>query len=793
MPQPWQDTSLSAEARAAALLSSMTLEEKLAQLSSVWPGSETEEGEDVAPLQHELSEAVDLDGLLPHGIGQLTRPFGTSPVEPAEGAAALARLQTRIAAGNRFGIPALAHEECLTGVFAWRATVFPTPLAWGASFDPALVGRAAELIGGSLASAGIHQGLAPVLDVVRDPRWGRTEESIGEDPYLVGTIGTAYVRGLESTGIVATLKHFAGYSASRGGRNHAPVSIGPRELADVVLPPFEMAVRDGGARSVMHAYNDIDGVPSAANPWLLTELLRDTWGFTGTVVADYFGVSFLELAHRVADTRGGAAGLALAAGVDVELPSVRCFGAPLRDAVRAGEVDESLVDRAALRVLRQKCELGLLDPDWSATPPALAGTADSVDFDPPAMRAVARELAEESVVLLANDGGVLPLAPDARIAVVGPLADDPAAMLGCYTFPRHVGVEHPELPLGVEVPTLFAALRGELPGARITHAEGCAAPGPAGSAGDAGGAVSAGAAALTAESRLAQAARTAADADVCVAVLGDRSGLFGRGTSGEGCDADDLELPGDQGALLDTLLATGTPVVLVLFTGRPYALGRWSGLLAAAVQAFFPGEEGGPAVAGVLSGRVNPSGRLPVSVPYAPGGQPWTYAQPPLGLRGDASSIDPTPLFAFGHGLSYTTFAWERPEADATDVPTDGETTVRLTVRNTGDRAGTEVVQLYLHDPVARIARPVSRLIGYARVPLRPGESAEVHFAFHADLASYPLRADGTRVVEPGALELRLASSSADSDVRHTIPLALTGPERTVDHRRRLVCEARVK
>ncbi|MFE5125630.1 glycoside hydrolase family 3 N-terminal domain-containing protein [Streptomyces sp. NPDC056669] len=803
MPQPWQDTSLSAEDRAAALLSSMTLEEKLAQLVGVWPGSEAEEGEDVAPLQHEVSETVDLDGLLPHGVGQLTRPFGTAPVEPAEGAAALARLQTRIAAGNRFGIPALAHEECLTGFFAWRATVFPTPLAWGASFDPALVGRAAELIGGSLRSAGIHQGLAPVLDVVRDARWGRTEESIGEDPYLVATIGTAYVHGLESAGIVATLKHFAGYSASRGGRNHAPVSIGPRELADVILPPFELAVRDGGARSVMHSYNDIDGVPSAANPWLLTELLRDTWGFTGTVVADYFGVSFLELAHRVAATRGDAAGLALSAGVDVELPAVRCFGTPLRDAVRAGEVDEALVDRAALRVLRQKCELGLLDADWSPTPSALAEPAESpapsgpvgpgLDLDPPGMRAVARELAEESVVLLADDGDMLPLAPDARIAVVGPLADDPAAMLGCYTFPRHVGVEHPELPLGIDVPTLFAALRAELPGARVTHAEGCAAPGPAGFAGDPGAVASAGAAALTAESRLAQAARTAADADVCVAVLGDRSGLFGRGTSGEGCDAADLELPGDQGALLDTLVATGTPVVLVLFTGRPYALGRWSRLLAAAVQAFFPGEEGGPAVAGVLSGRVNPSGRLPVSVPYASGGQPWTYAQPPLGLRGDASSIDPTPLFPFGHGLSYTSFAWERPEADAAEVPTDGETTVRLTVRNTGDRAGTEVVQLYLHDPVARIARPVSLLIGYARVPLRPGETAEVHFAFHADLASYPLRADGTRVVEPGALELRLASSSADSGVRHTVPLTLTGPERTVDHRRRMVCEARVK
>lgn len=789
MPHPWQDTSLPAEDRADDLLSHMTLEEKLAQLYSVWPGSEAEEGEDVAPLQHEVAEAVDLDDLLPHGLGQLTRPFGTAPVDPAEGAAALARTQARVTAANRFGIPALVHEECLTGFTAWRATVFPTPLAWGASFDPALVERAARQIGGSMRSVGIHQGLSPVLDVVRDARWGRTEESIGEDPYLVATVGTAYVRGLESAGIVATLKHFAGYSASRGARNHAPASMGPRELAEVILPPFEMALRDGGARSVMHSYNDLDGVPSAANPWLLTELLRERWGFTGTVVADYFGVSFLELAHRVADSPARAAALALAAGVDVELPAVRCYGTPLRDAVRAGEVPEALVDRAARRVLTQKCELGLLDPGWSPEPTALA--TSPVDLDPPAMRAVARQLAEESVVLLANDGDVLPLAPDARIAVVGPLADDPAAMLGCYTFPRHVGIEHPDLPMGVEVPTLLAALRAELPEARISHAEGCAAPGPAPAA--PAGSGSAGAAALTAESRLAQAARMAADAEVCVAVLGDRSGLFGRGTSGEGCDAADLELPGDQGALLDTLLATGTPVVLVLLTGRPYALGRWSGLLAAVVQAFFPGEEGGPAVAGVLGGRVGPSGRLPVSVPYAPGGQPWTYLQPPLGHLNDASTVDPTPLFPFGHGLTYTSFAWERPGTDAAEVPTDGETTVRLTVRNTGDRAGTEVVQLYLHDPVARTARPVARLVGYTRVPLGPGESAEVHFTFHADLAAYPVDHEGTRIVEPGALELRLASSSADADVRHTVPLTLTGPERRVDHRRRLVCEARVK
>ncbi|MFD8384774.1 glycoside hydrolase family 3 N-terminal domain-containing protein [Streptomyces sp. NPDC059679] len=786
MPHPWQNTSLPAEDRAADLLSRMTLEEKLAQLAGVWPGSESTEGEDVAPLQHQVNEEVDLDALLPHGLGQLTRPFGTAPVDPGEGAAALARTQARVAAGNRFGIPAVAHEECLTGFFAWGATVFPTPLAWGATFDPALVGRAAELIGASMRAVGIHQGLSPVLDVVRDPRWGRTEESIGEDPYLVGTIGTAYVRGLQSAGIIATLKHFAGYSASRGARNHAPVSIGPRELADVILPPFEMALRDGGARSVMHSYNDLDGVPSAANRYLLTDLLRERWGFTGTIVSDYFGLSFLELHHRVADTPARAAALALEAGVDVELPAVRCFATPLRDAVRAGEVPESLVDAAALRVLRQKCELGLLDPDWSATPPALPQV---VDLDPPVMREVARQLAEESVVLLANEREALPLAPGTRIAVVGPLADDPAAMLGCYTFPRHVGVEHPDLPLGIDVPTVLAALRAELPDAALTHAEGCAPPGPAAAPPGA----TATSAAVAAESRLARASRVAADADVCVAVLGDRSGLFGRGTSGEGCDAADLELPGEQGALLDTLLATGTPVVLVLLTGRPYALGRWSGLLAAAVQAFFPGEEGGPAVAAVLSGRVNPSGRLPVSVPYTTGGQPWTYLQPPLGLRGEASNVDPTPLHAFGHGLSYTSFSWERPEADAATLATDGETTLRLTVRNTGERPGTEVVQLYLHQPVARTVRPVTRLIGYTRVPLAPGESAEVHFTFHADLASYPGAPDGGRIVGPGPLELRLAASSADADVRHTVPLTLTGPERAVDHRRRLVCEVEVK
>jgi beta-xylosidase len=541
------------------------------------------------------------------------------------------------------------------------------------------------------------------------------------------------------------------------------VRAGVRELADVILPPFEMALREGGARSVMAAYNETDGVPASADPALLTELLRRDWGFTGTVVADYFGIAFLETLHRVAGSPAEAAHAALAAGIDVELPTVKCYGRPLLEAVREGRVPEELVDRAARRVLLQKCELGLLDADWDPEPKG------PIDLDSTANRALARRLAEESVVLLDNPDGLLPLAPDARIAVVGPRAADALAMLGCYSFPSHVLTHHPEVPMGIEIPTVLQALRDELPDAKVTFAEGCDTSDP-----DTSG--------------FEEAVARASEADVCVAVLGDRAGLFGRGTSGEGCDVTDLRLPGVQGELLDQLIATGVPVVLVLLTGRPYALGRWHGRLGAVVQAFFPGEEGGPAVAGALSGRVNPSGRLPVSVPHVPGGQPWTYLQPPLGLAGEVSNLDPTPLYAFGHGRSYTTFAWESDAAEA-EIGTDGSYEMTVTVRNTGDRAGAEVVQLYLHDPVASVTRPDVRLIGYRRVELEPGEASRVTFRFHADLSSFTDRA-GRRVVEPGVLELRLAASSAD--VRHTARLELTGPVRESGPDRRLLCETEV-
>jgi beta-xylosidase len=760
---PWRDPALPATARVDDLLARMTLEEKTAQLYGVWVGAATD-GDGVAPLQREMTSDYDWDELITHGLGQLTRSFGTAPVDPELGAQALARAQRRIAAAGRFGIPAVAHEECLAGFTAWGATAYPVPLAWGASFDPGLVEEMARHIGADLRSAGVHQGLAPVLDVVRDPRWGRVEETIGEDPYLVGTIGAAYVRGLESAGVVATLKHFAGYASSVGARNLAPVRAGVREFADVTLPPFEMALREGGARSVMAAYNETDGVPASADPRLLTELLRDDWEFTGTVVADYFGIGFLETLHRVAGSPAQAAHAALEAGIDVELPTLKCYGKPLVEAVRAGEIPEALVDRAARRVLLQKAELGLLDEEWSPEP------TQPINLDSAANRALARQLAEESVVLLDNPDGLLPLTPDARIAVVGPRAADALAMLGCYSFPSHVGTHHPEVPMGIEIPTLLESLRAELPDAKVTFAEGCDVSDP-----DTSG--------------FEEAVARASEADVCVAVLGDRAGLFGRGTSGEGCDVADLQLPGVQADLLDALVSTGVPVILVLLTGRPYALGRWQGQLGAVVQAFFPGEEGGPAVAGVLSGRVNPSGRLPVSVPHAPGGQPWTYLQPPLGLADEVSNLDPTPLYPFGHGRSYTTFEWKPAESRELEIDTAGSYDLTLTVRNTGDRTGTEVVQLYLHDPVASVTRPDVRLIAYQRLELPPGESTRLTFHFHADLSAFTDRS-GRRVVEPGALELRLAASS--TDVRHTARLNLTGPVRVLGTDRRLLCETEV-
>ncbi|WP_402468753.1 beta-xylosidase/alpha-l-arabinosidase [Isoptericola aurantiacus] len=733
--------------RVAALHARMTLPEKIAQLVGYWLD---QGGDVVAPMQDEMAAGQAggerLGEITRHGIGHYTRVYGTRPVDPAERARWLWDEQRRLRTETRLGIPALVHEECLTGLAAWQAATFPTPLAWGASFDPALVAEMGGAIGESMRSLGIHQGLAPVLDVVRDPRWGRVDECIGEDPYLVGTVGTAYVRGLQDAGVHATLKHFVGYSGSRAGRNHAPVSVGPREIADVFLPPFEMAVRDGGVRAVMASYNEIDGIPQHASEEHLTGVLREDWGFDGVVVADYFGVAFLQVMQAVAADRADAAAQALAAGLDIELPTGDAFAGPLLEAVEDGRVDEALVDRAVLRALTQKEELGLLDDDaFADEPPAV------VDLDSPRHRALARRLAEESVVLLSNDG-VLPLSgwtrPPARVAVVGPNAHRADALMGCYSFANHVLAHHPEHPLGFEIPTVFEALGGAFAdvGAAqpaLVHARGCDVEGE-----DTSG--------------FAEAVAAASSADVAIVVVGDQAGLFGRGTVGEGNDTESLDLPGAQRGLVEAVTATGTPVVMVVVSGRPYAIDwaldgdRGPG---AVVQAFFPGEEGGTAVAGVVAGGVNPSGRLPVSLPRGAGAQPYSYLHPVLGGPSDVTSTDSTPLRPFGFGMSYTRFEYTGLTVEGS-AATDGTFLASVRVTNAGGVAGADVVQLYGRDVVGSVTRPVAQLLAYERVALAAGESAVVTFTVPAARFAFSDRSM-RRVVEPGDVEVWVGSHAA--------------------------------
>jgi beta-glucosidase len=756
----WNDPALPASVRARALLDAMTEAEKVAQLGSTWPGHD--ESGDVAPMQDTFRGAESFEEAIVDGLGHLTRVFGTAPVDPEAGRKRLAEFQERVTAANRFGVPAIAHEECLTGFTTWQATVYPTPLAWAATFNPALVHRMAAAIGSDMATVGVHQGLSPVVDVVRDYRWGRVEETLGEDPYLVSELGLSYVQGLQSAGVVATLKHFAGYSASRAARNHAPAAVGPRELADLILVPFEKAVVKGRVGSVMNAYNDIDGVPCGASEELLTRLLRESWGFEGTVVSDYWAIAFLASLHHVAADIPDAARAALRAGIDVELPHTTAYGEPLLD----DAISADLVDRAVLRVLTQKAELGLLDPDWNP-----GQYTASTDFDSARNRSIARELAEESVVLLDNSSDLLPLAGARSVAVIGPAADDVRCLFGCYSFPNHVLPHHPDTPLGVEAPTVLDAFRREFPDAEVRHETGCQVIGDD-------------------RSGIAAAVAAAAAADVTVLVVGDRSGMFGHGSSGEGCDVSVLTLPGVQDELVEAVLDAANQAVLVVLSGRPYAVGRHVGRAGATVQAFFPGEEGAAAIAGVLSGRINPSGHLPVQIPGDEAGQPGTYLAPPLALKSDGvSNIDPTPAFPFGHGLSYTTFEIESASVDEAVVSVDATITLRARVSNTGERAGTFVPQLYLTDPVASVTRPVRQLIAFTRVDLAAGETRVVEFEVHTDMAGFTGR-DLRRRVEPGDLTLTVARSAGDRGI--PVQVTLQGDERIVDSTRTMTTPVRV-
>jgi beta-xylosidase len=776
--------------RARQLVRKMTVKEKVAQLFSVWLTIE-EDGSFTFRKAHDgfiEESSADPGSVLRNGIGQITRPLGTRPVEARSCVRGLNRIQKYLVERTRLKIPALAHEECLPGLMAKGATLFPAAINYGSMWDEELMREVAAAIGSELHGVGARQGLAPVADVSRDVRWGRTEETFGEDPYLAGCMAAAYVAGLqgESRRVLATLKHFAGHSFSEGGRNHAPVRIGERELNDVFLLPFEMAVKLAGAGSVMPAYHDIDGEPCSSSRRYLTQILRERWGFDGLIVSDYEAVRLLYAHHGVARDRAEAAALALEAGMDVELPGFTCFGSGVEEALSRGILKMSTVDAAVTRVLVEKSRLGLFENPYA--------DEGAISLNSSEHRKVAAEAAARSIVLLRNDG-VLPLPDEGTTALIGPLADDQLALFCGYSFPVHLIRAQRLMDADTRYArTLREALESRASDGKILHSQGCQIfsermleppvfPGDLGAErGQRESTIS------RDESGLADAVAVAAEADRVILCVGDLSGLFLTGTVGEGSDASSLTLPGVQQKLVDAVLSLGKPTVIVLLNGRPYNLGEAFSKAGAVVEAWFPGQEGADALAGILYGDINPGGRLPVSFPRSAGAMPYFYNHK---LKSAGSPVQPEfgAVYPFGYGLSYTSFEYSEFAVSSGQVAADGEIEVSCTVRNTGERAGDEVVQLYAHDMIATLVRPVKELKGFKRLTLEPGEGKRVSFTLPVDLLSFT-GSGTTRVVEPGEFELMIGRSSAEILFRSTVEV--TGKLRELPAMWRMRTEVRV-
>ncbi len=769
----YRDPHASLEERVEDLLQRMTLDEKLAQLGCVWSTSFVSAG------------TFDVDVIaekMPHGVGQITRIGASTGLHPHESAIFMNAIQRVAIERTRLGIPVIVHEES-TGGFCHRdATVFPQGIGLAASWDPDLVERVAGVIRAQMLAVGAREALAPVLDVARDPRWGRVEESYGENPVLSGIIGSAYIRGLQTDnlahGVAATGKHFLGYALSEGGRNWAPVQLGPRELREVYAEPFSAAIREAGLATIMNSYASVDGLPCAASPAILTDLLRDELGFDGVVVADYSSVATLVSYHRVAATSGDAARLALLAGLDMELPAIDCYGEPLKAEIEAGRLSLEVIDTSVRRVLQLKFRLGLFEH------PYVDAEAADVSFQTPEQRTLARKAVAESVILLTNDG-ILPLAPTLkRIALIGPGADDQRLLQGDYHYPSHLEMIYASAQnldiTGLFVPqasgayapgpyftphvTPLAGLRAALAeDVEIHYAKGCEVLGDD-------------------RSGFAEAVQAVDKAEVAIIVVAGKSGLLRPVTVGEGNDATSLELTGVQQELIATLTGRGTPTIVIVLSGRVHTLAPLAERANALLQVFPPGEEGGNGLADILTGKVNPSGRLPVSIPRSVGQIP-NYSGPRAGgdraeFFGDYINSPTSPLFAFGHGLSYTTFAYRDLTVQASS--TVDPIVLSFTVQNSGERAGDDVVQLYCRDEVASVARPGRILLGFTRLTLAPGQTRQITFTVHPSrLAFYDPRM--RFVTEPGAFTFSIGPSSAEIRLEQIV--TLTGE--TAEYRQR--------
>ena len=650
----YKDSSRLIADRVEDVLSRMTMEEKLAQLVGIPTGHFMTRGK---------FSAAKAKKLLANGVGQITR-VGAAPdgLSTRQCAQFIADLQKHIVGHTRLGIPAMVHEECLSGFTARGATTFPQAIGLAGTWDPDLMQEITTVIRKQVRAIGATQGLSPVLDVLRDPRWGRTEETLGEDPYLVARMGVAYVRGLQgddlTQGLVATPKHFAAHGFPEGGRNCAPVHVGEREFREVFLFPFEAAVKIGHARSVMNAYHVRDGVPAACDRKLLTGILREEWGFEGFVFSDYGSITMLHTLHGVAASRKEAGVKALEAGIDIELPRADCYGAPLRAALREGSISQETINTAVRRILQAKFELGLFER------PHVDPRKAPRSLDTPAARRLAKIAAQKSITLLTNRGA-LPLAKTVKsIAVVGPNADSVQALYGDYSYTNHVPA-----PNDLVSVTALAGIKRKARRAKVIHAKGCERCG-----GDRSG--------------FDEAIAAAQRCDVVIAVMGEKSGFYSDNISGENCDRADLRLPGVQEELVLALAGSRTPVILVLMNGRPLALGAVARKCAAIVEAWLPGEEGGNALADILFGDVNPSGKLPLSFPAQVGQVPMHYYRRPSGFwhyvdtdKFPAGKIPAAPAYPFGHGLSYTTFRYTALSITPRKCGPTGTVTVKCRVR----------------------------------------------------------------------------------------------------------------
>ncbi len=760
----YKDPSASSESRVEDLLARMTLEEKVAQMMSIWDAKS-----DVFDAKLEFDPAK-MAQRFPNGVGQFARPSdATGPASPrvipgrdVRGTIRLVNaLQHYAIERTRLGIPILFHEEGLHGYAARGATSFPQAIALASSWDPALVRAVNGITAREIRARGVSLALTPVVDVARDPRWGRIEETFGEDPYLVGEMGVAAVEGLQggdkarvlgSGKVFATLKHLTGHGQPESGTNVGPAPYSERTLREFFFPPFEQIIRRTGASVVMPSYNEIDGVPSHANTWLLEKVLRGEWGFRGLVVSDYYAIEDLQTLHHIAGSPEQAARLALEAGVDCDLPSGGAY-ATLTQQVRDGRVAEERINTAVRRVLSLKFRAGLFENPYADPNQAVALTNNLE------ARTLARKAAERTIILLKNDG-VLPLrlppagAAKPVIAVIGPNAA--VARLGGY---------YGQPPLTVSILDGIRVKAGAL--AEVVYAEGVKI-----TANDDWWADEVTLADPASNRRLIEdAVSVARRADQIVLAIGDTEQ-----TSREGWakthlgDRDSLNLVGQQQELFDALHALGKPITVILINGRPASTVEIADKANALLEGWYLGEQGGNAVADVLFGDVNPGGKLPVTIPRSVGQLPMFYNVKPSARRGYLFDTV-APLYPFGYGLSYSSFEIGAPRLSDERIGVNGSVTVSVQVRNTGTRAGDETVQLYVHQLVSSVTRPIKELKAFQRITLAPREVKTVTFLLNSE-AFRMWNVSMQRVVEPGVFEVMVGPNSVDLK---TIQLTIGG------------------